>query len=103
VVRVGPGLIAQSIGLPLQVATLALVIRALRHGSRRTIGWPATADDAPVRVRRSGDGLVELDLPAGQHRVDLRFTGARPDPLGVVLTLAGLLALALLRRGGRGR
>lgn len=54
-------------------------------------------------VRRSGDGLVELDLPAGQHRVDLRFTGARPDPLGVVLTLAGLLALALLRRGGRGR
>jgi hypothetical protein len=59
----------------------------------------------PLRytARRSGDGLVELDLPAGQHRVDLRFTGARPDPLGVVLTLAGLLALALLRRGGRGR
>ena len=66
-------------------------------------GWPATVDDAPVPVRRSGDGLVELDLPAGQHRVDLRFTGARPDPLGVVLMLAGLLALALLRRGGRGR
>jgi transposase len=65
-------------------------------------GWPATVDDAPVPVRRSGDGLVELDLPAGQHRVDLRFTGARPNPLGVVLTLAGLLALALLRRGGRG-
>jgi hypothetical protein len=35
--------------------------------------------------------------------VDLRFTGVRPDPLGVVLTRAGLLALALLRRGGRGR
>ena len=43
------------------------------------------------------------DRPAGQHRVDLRFTGARPDPLGIVLTLAGLLALALLRRGDRGR
>jgi uncharacterized membrane protein YfhO len=66
-------------------------------------GWPATVDDAPVPVRRSGGGLVELDLPAGQHRVDLRFTGARPDPLGVALTLAGLLALALFRRGGRGR
>jgi hypothetical protein len=38
-----PGLIAQSIGPPLQVATLALVIRALRHGSRRTIGVAATA------------------------------------------------------------
>jgi hypothetical protein len=36
-------LIAQSIGLPLQVATLALVIRALRHGSRRTMGVAATA------------------------------------------------------------
>jgi uncharacterized membrane protein YfhO len=65
-------------------------------------GWPATVD-APVPVRRSGDGLVELDLPAGQHRVDLRFTSARPHPLGVVLRLAGLLALALLRRAGRGR
>jgi hypothetical protein len=43
VVPVGPGLIAQSIGLPLQVATLALVIRALRRGSRRTIGVAATA------------------------------------------------------------
>jgi hypothetical protein len=40
--RAGPGLIAQSIGLPLQVATLALVIRALRHGSCRTIGVAAT-------------------------------------------------------------
>jgi hypothetical protein len=48
VVRVGPGLIAQSIGLPLQVATLALVIRALRHGSRRTMGVAATAVAAPA-------------------------------------------------------
>jgi len=32
-----------------------------------------------------------------------RFTSARPNPLGVVLTLTGRLALALLRRGGRGR
>jgi hypothetical protein len=83
--RVGPGLIARNIGLPLQVATLALVIRALRHGSRRTIGVAATAVAA----------LALLHL--------MRFTGARPDLLGVVLTLAGLLALALLRRGGRGR
>jgi uncharacterized membrane protein YfhO len=45
-------------------------------------GWPATVDDTPEPVRRSGDDLVELDPPAGQHRVDLRFTGARPDPLG---------------------
>ena len=58
--RVGPGLIARNIGLPLQVATLALVIRALRHGSRRTIGVAATAVAA----------LALLHL--------MRFTGARP-------------------------
>ena len=38
-----------------------------------------------------------------QQPEHLRFTGARPDPLGVVLTLAGLLALALFRGGGPGR
>ena len=39
-------------------------------------GWPATVDDTPAPV---------------------------PTRWGVVLTLAGPLALALLRRGGRGR
>jgi hypothetical protein len=61
-------------------------------------GWRARVDGDPVAVRRSSDGFVQLDLPAGSHRVELRFTGTRPDPLGVGLTLAGLAALALLAR-----
>jgi hypothetical protein len=66
--------------------------------------WRATIDGSPVRVRRSSDGFVQLSLPAGTHHVDLRFTTAHPDPLGVLLTLAGLAALVLLpRRGPRGR
>jgi hypothetical protein len=174
VVRVGPGLIAQSIGLPLQVATLALVIRALRHGSRRTIGVAATAVAAlallhpisilvrpvpgdllqPAREEPLAFGLTATVVE--QQPAHLRWTAEargrlavvaavtydpgwpatvddarcpsagratawsswtcppastastcghrRPSrPAGVVLTLAGLLALALLRRGGRGR
>jgi hypothetical protein len=58
--------------------------------------WHAALDGNPVPVRRSIDGFLELDLPAGRHRVDLRFTATRPDPVGVVLTLAGLLALAYI-------
>jgi hypothetical protein len=60
--------------------------------------WRATIDGDPVAVRRSTEGFVQLDLPAGRHRIDLRFTATRPDPLGAGLTLAGLLALASLRR-----
>jgi hypothetical protein len=64
--------------------------------------WQATVDSVPVPARRSSDGLVELDLPAGAHRVDLRFTATRPHPLGLTLTLLGLVGLAVvLRRGGR--
>ena len=68
-------------------------------------GWHATVDGTAAPVRRSSDGFVELDLPVGRHRVDLRFDGARPDPAGVMLTLGGLLALLLLcwpSRNGEG-
>jgi hypothetical protein len=64
-------------------------------------GWQATVDGRPVAVRRSSDGFAQLDLPAGRHRVDLRFTATRPDALGLVLTVAGLLALAVLTRRRR--
>ena len=66
-------------------------------------GWRAWVDGEPVAVRRSSDGFVQLGLPAGAHRVELRFTAARPDPLGVALTLGGLAALAVLARDRRRR
>jgi hypothetical protein len=79
--------------------TQLAVVAAVAHDP----AWHATVDGRPVPVRRSSDGLVELDVPPGPHRVDLRFTATRPDPFGVVLTLAGLAALAaaLSTRGRR--
>lgn len=67
--------------------------------------WKATIDGRPVATERSAEGLVQLDLPAGDHQVTLRFTGARADPLGLALTLVGLLTVLALRRpsGGRSR
>jgi hypothetical protein len=61
-------------------------------------GWRASIDGEAVAVRRSSDGFVQFDLPAGSHRVELRFTATRPDPVGVTLTLGGLAALALIAR-----
>jgi hypothetical protein len=43
---------------------------------------PGHVDDVPVPVRRSGDGFVELERPAGQHRVDVRFTAPVPTRSG---------------------
>jgi hypothetical protein len=57
-------------------------------------GWRAWVDGTPVPVQRSSDGFVQLALPAGSHHIDLRFTANRPHPLGVTLTLTGLIALA---------
>jgi len=54
-----------------------------------------------VAVERSVDGLVRLPVPAGQHRIDVRFTDGRADPIGVALTLLGLAAFLALARGPR--
>jgi hypothetical protein len=62
-----------------------------RHGI--PLGWAIDG------AHRNDVRLLEPTLDT----IDLRFTVACPDPLRVVLTLVGLLALALLRRGGRGR
>jgi hypothetical protein len=63
--------------------------------------WEASVDGEPVAVERSVDGLVRLPVPAGQHRIDVRFTGGRADPVGVALTLLGLAAFLALARGPR--
>jgi hypothetical protein len=62
-----------------------------RHGI--PLGWAIDG------AHRNDVRLLEPTLDT----IDLRFTVGRPDPLRVVLPLVGLLALALLRRGGRGR
>jgi uncharacterized membrane protein YfhO len=63
-------------------------------------GWQATVDGRPVKIKPEGpNGLIGLDVPAGEHVVDLRFgltpvrlAGRLLSALGVVM-LGGLVWL----------
>lgn len=68
-------------------------------------GWEARLDGTPVPLRRAQLALLAVDVPAGEHRLELRY---RPLSFRVGLSLsaaglAGLLALALAGPPGRRR
>jgi hypothetical protein len=87
---------AEHLAWDAEADTALVVVAAVNYDP----AWRATVDGRPVAVHRSRDGFAQLDLPAGRHHVDLRFTATHPDPLGLPLTLLalGALALALRRR-----
>ena len=69
-------------------------------------GWRGWLDGAPVSLRPSHPaGLIELDVPAGPHRLELRFDDTLVRTLAAGLSVAavlGTLAVAALsRRPGR--
>ncbi len=62
-------------------------------------GWQATidGDDAPI-YPQPPHGLIALDLPAGEHTVELSWGSTPPRRIGAILSgisLVGLIALAL--------
>jgi len=68
-------------------------------------GWEARLDGTPVPLRRAQLALLAVDVPAGEHRLELRY---RPLSFRVGLGLSaaglvGLLALALAGPPGRRR
>jgi hypothetical protein len=66
-------------------------------------GWRASVDGRPVEIGVEGsNGLIGLDVPAGEHIVDLRF-GLTPVRLaGRLLSALGVLMLvALVSLGSR--
>jgi uncharacterized membrane protein YfhO len=69
-------------------------------------GWRATLDGSEVPLYVGNHALLALPLPAGEHRVELRYwpttwgTGLAAAGLGVALCLVAFL-LPLLGRGGR--
>jgi hypothetical protein len=62
--------------------------------------WHGRLDGEPVRLGRTGDGLVQLSLPAGRHELRLDYRSDGWDRLGVLTTLVAVLtgAVALSRR-----
>lgn len=66
--------------------------------------WHLTVDGRAIAADTSGDGLVRFTLPAGVHRVELRFTGSRNDPVGIAISLVALAgATAVLGPSARTR
>ena len=60
--------------------------------------WQAKLDGSPLALRpQPGTGYVQLDVPAGSHRVALRYAGTPTETVG--LAISGLTLLALLVAG----
>ena len=69
-------------------------------------GWRGWLDGDPVSLRAGrSTGMIELDVPAGQHRLELRFGATPARTLAALLSAAGLLgtivAAVLLKRPAR--
>ena len=82
----------------LTVATEASHAAYLVVVERYERGWTARVDGGEVPVRRANILFRAVPVPAGRHRVDLRYeprglpAGASFSGLGVALALAGLVA-----------
>ena len=59
-------------------------------------GWRATIDDQPAPLAPSDPtGLITFDVPAGRHRLEVAFGVTPIRAVADVISLLGLLALAL--------
>ena len=57
-------------------------------------GWRVTIDGAPVEPRIAPPyGLMDIDLPAGEHVVALRMGATQERMVGTVISWVTLLAL----------
>ncbi|WP_371748992.1 YfhO family protein [Aquihabitans sp. G128] len=66
-------------------------------------GWRATVDGRPVRLRSAYGLLVAVPVPAGRHRVELRYEveGLGAGVATSVATAAGLAVVGLVLRRRR--
>ena len=65
-------------------------------------GWQATLDGRPVDLRPVGEhGLIGVDVPAGEHRVTVRFgnTSLRRWAAGISIASAAILLIIFLALG----
>src|SRR5690606_7472669 len=83
-----------------QVDTAAVRVRLAQPHSVRFHqysfpGWTATLNGAPVGIYAADEfGLITVDLPEGEHIVELAYTGTPAQTAGSVITLASLCIVA---------
>ena len=70
-------------------------------------GWVATVDGAPAAIHTADFLLRGIVLPAGSHRVEMRYTApaARTGALisaFTILLIVGLAVYEMRRKAGRG-
>ena len=67
-------------------------------------GWRATVDGRPVALAPDPpNGLIGLDLPAGEHQVEVRFGATPTRALAAGVSIAGLVIVLALRLAGHRR
>ncbi len=60
-------------------------------------GWRATVDGQPVEIQPDApNGLIGLDLPAGEHQVQLRFGATPVRSTSAALSIVALVVIAAL-------
>ena len=64
------------------------------------IGWQAYVDEAPVKTLRANHAFRAVEVPAGKHRVAMRYasgayTAGAFTSLGALTLIVGLIALGL--------
>ncbi|MCC6166566.1 MAG: hypothetical protein IT329_04995 [Caldilineaceae bacterium] len=86
----------------LRAAVTAGAAAPLRLASFYFPGWRAWLDGVPLALYPSGDlGLLTLDLPAGRHRIEVRWQGTPLQATAGALSIAALcaaLGLAVVER-----
>jgi hypothetical protein len=60
-------------------------------------GWEATIDGKPAKIVPGEElGEIDIDVPAGEHKVDLYFRNTPPRKVGSGITLAAAVMTALM-------
>ncbi|MGO9877206.1 MAG: hypothetical protein ACLPVY_25790 [Acidimicrobiia bacterium] len=55
--------------------------------------WHATLDGQGVRVSKTSDGLMQIDIPSGLHQLQLAYRPDAADHIGLLVTLVTLWLL----------
>lgn len=84
-----------------------LVLEARTRGAALVVvtdawypGWTATVDGAPVRILRADHAFRAIALPAGSHRVEMRYAPASVR-IGLLVSLLATALAAILLVPGR--